>query len=436
MPGLTQHRCSLSIRRRSRSAAPARSHPRAVSASPVAGLLIIMGLCWSGGGCAALCHTNSVAIIEHHVRATNDGLFVSQFKAAVLYPARDMLTADPLWRLLFGDPAWNVIDGGVANGRVADSSFYTERALSDLSPERVGQGPGPESAPVQPFRIDRVKSTGATAGFFGTDAQGRKFLVKLDHPHFPELGSSASIIAARIYHALGYNVPATFLVTVDGTGDERFDGRRAVASPLIPDVLGHFQYDWFRYRREVRGLRLVAAWLNDTDRTASNTLVTVRDGAARYYLIDFNSALGAWQGRPKEPRRGWRYEVGSPRLLLEILTLGLLRPGFDPDQPVFSRAVGRFDAAFDHMTWVPQIANTAFDHMTDDDRRWIIERIARLQRPQLEAIVAAAGLSDPRNRAYLVDTLLARQARVLALAEVSGRRFDDRERATDPEPPK
>lgn len=406
-------RCFPSSHGRVPQVASVLSHPLVEVGLRLIGLAAIAALGMSGGACTALRYTNSTPFIEHHIRATDDGTFVSQFKAAVLYPARDILTADLLWRLLFGDQAWNV-----ENGRVADSSFFTDRAASDLSPERVGRGSHPERAPVQPFSVDKVKDTGATVGFFGTDAGGRKFLVKLDHPDFPELGSSATLIAARIYHALEYNVPETFLVTLSGTGDERFDGRLAVASPLIPDVQGHFQYDWFRYRREVRGLRLVAAWINDTDRTASNTLVSVQDGVARYYLIDFNSALGAWQGRPKEPWRGWRHAFGSPKLLLEVFTLGLVRPGFDADQPVVSPGVGRFDANFDPMTWTPQVANTAFDHMTDDDRRWTVERIARLGRPHLEAVVHAAGLSDPRDRAYLVDTLLARQARILALADV------------------
>lgn len=369
---------------------------------------VVLGV--PGYGCQALRYTNSAPVVERHIRATNNSAFVSQFKAAVLYPARDILTLDPLWRRLLGDEAWNA-----ANGGVADSAFFTRRDAAERTPEHVAQGPDPQAAPVQPFTIDRVKSGGATPGFFGTDAEGRKYLVKLDHPAYPELGSSATVIAARIYHALGYNVPPTFPITLRGTGDPRFDGRRAVASPLIPHVIGHFQFDWFRYRREVRGLRLVAAWLNDTDRTASNTLVSVQDGVARYYLIDFNSALGAWQGRPKEPWRGWRYQWGAPELPLEMLTLGLLRPEYDREQPVVSPAVGRLDTRFSPMTWEPQVANTAFDHMTERDRSWIIRLIARLKRPHLEAIVNAAGLSDPADRAYLVETLLARQARILGI---------------------
>ena len=335
-------------------------------------------------------------------------------KATVLYPARDVLTLEPLWRFLISDGAWNVSDG-----EVADSSFFTDRGF--LTPQEAAWGPAPESAPIQPFRIVRIKAAGASPGFFGSDAEGRDYLVKLDHPDYPELGSSASIISSRIYHALGYNVPAVYPVTLHGTGDARFEGRRAVASLLVPNVVGHFQFDWFRYRREVRGMRLVAAWLNDTDRAACNTLVSVKDGIAQYHLIDFNSTLGAWQGRPKEPWRGWRYACEGPISAVDLLTLGLLGRGYDPEQAVISPAVGRFTAQFDPMTWKPQVPNTAFDRMSADDRRWIVQRIAGLTRAHLEAIVEAAGLSNPQDRVSLVETLLARQARILALADDKNR---------------
>ena len=187
-------------------------------------------------------------------------------------------------------------------------------------------------------------------------------------------------------------MPPVFLLCINGTGDPRFDGKRATASPMIPDVLGHFQFDWFRHRRELRGLRLAAAWLNDTDRGPNNNLVTQVDGAAHYYFIDFNSALGSWQGRPKEPWRRLALCGGfgrGPR--------GLADGGFDPAR-IQSTATGglpgsgRFDADYDPLTWAPQVANGAFDRMTSEDRDWMIERIARLQ-------AAAPGSHRRRSRA-------------------------------------
>ncbi|MFH1111147.1 MAG: hypothetical protein V1790_18415, partial [Planctomycetota bacterium] len=146
------------------------------------------------------------------------------------------------------------------------------------------------------------------------------------------------------------------------------------------------------------------AWINDSDRIGSNTLVVERDGQATYYLIDFNSCLGSWQGRPKEPWRGYRH------------AWYLLPAAPHPSPPLISPALGRLAADFDPLRWLPQAPNNAFNHMTNADAAWIIARIARLDRPHLEAIVAEAWLSNPRDADVLVETLLRRRQAIIALA--------------------
>ncbi|MBU0637701.1 MAG: hypothetical protein KKB50_02460, partial [Planctomycetes bacterium] len=358
---------------------------------------------------AGLRHTNSAAFLGPPVRASHNRTMTVMLKCSILYPARDILLLDPLGRRLFGDKAWNATADGVA-----DSSFFTNRRPEDLTPERIARGPCTEPPPVLPFRIGKVKQRGGSCGFVGTDVRGRKFLVKLDHPDYPELGSAAAIIGDRVLWGLGYNVPPIYIVQIEGTGDQRFDGRRATAVRFLDGVQGHFHFDWFRYRRELRGLRLASAWINDTDRVGTNTLVVVRGGRASYYLIDFNSCLGSWQGRPKEPWRGWRHWCDLGWIVVEVFTLGLQRAEPDPQQPIVAPAVGRFTAEhFDPLRWRSQVPNNAFEHMTASDTRWIIERIRALDRPQIESIVAEARLSNPDDAAYLVETLLKRRQLIL-----------------------
>jgi len=364
-------------------------------------LLILAGAAFIAGplpGCARLRYQNTVPFIEQGVRASRDNVNTVMFKASILVPARDILTLDPLWRALFGSEAWN-LDGQ----ELPDSSFYTNRSPQELTPERVGQGACTVPSPHPPYQIKKVKIGGGSLGFIGTDARGRTFLFKLDHPDYPELGSTAAIVGSRILWALGYNVPPVFLVKIEGVGEERFDGKRATAALFIDGVLGHFHFDWFRYRRELRGLRLASTWINDTDRIGSNTLVVEKDGRATYYLIDFNSCLGSWQGRPKAPWRGQRH------------AWNLLPLPPDPPTPVISPALGRLAAHFDPLGWHPQAPNNAFNHMTAADAAWMIARIERLKRPHLEAIVAEARLSDPEDAEILVETLLQRRAAVLSL---------------------
>ncbi len=374
----------------------------------LAGLVVLML-----GGCARLIEQNTARLGERNIRASNDAIWEVTVKCAVLVPARDIVLLEPLWRRLVGDRAWNAVGDGVD-----DSPFYTNRPPESLTPGRVARGPSVDRPPRPPLRIIKIKRSANRPSFLSEDATGRKYLVKLDDPDYPELGTSATIIAARIFWALGYNVPQEFLIRVEGTGDERYDGRRATASLLLDDVRGHFHFDWFRYRRELRGLRLASAWLNDVDRVGSNTLVTVTDRRATYYLIDFNSCLGSWQGGPKEPWRGWRHASSLNWAIVQVLTLGRVRPEPNPAPPVVSPAIGRFDAEhFDPLKWRPQVPNNAFEHMTRADLEWMASKIRMLDRERIAAIVAAAEYSNPQDSAYMVDTLMARRERILALVE-------------------
>lgn len=363
-------------------------------------------------GCADHRHRNTAAFLEPPVRTSRDDVAGLAFKTAVVYPARDVLTLDWLGRILFGDRAWNAVGDGVA-----DTSFFTNRRPAELTPDRLTLGPTADDRPQPPFSVEVVKASGASRGFIGRDARGRRYLFKLDDPEYPELGSAAAVIGARVLWALGYNVSANYVVVIEGTHDARFDGRRCVASRYLDRAVGMWKFDWFRERREVRGLRMACAWINDVDRVGTNTLVTVENGRVRYYLIDFNSCLGSWQGRPKPAWRGWRHASDIFWPVLRVPTLETWPPGFDPGQPVVSAAVGRFDGALEPLAWRSQFLNSAFDRMTDADLCWIASKIRRLEREHIEAIVAAAQYRDPRDAAYVVETLLARRQRILELAD-------------------
>jgi hypothetical protein len=373
--------------------------------------VLLLAVAQLSGGCRTLGYTNTAPFIEDHVRATSDDVPMMALKAIIFYPARDYLTLDWLWRLVFGGEAWNAAGDGVADG-----SFYTNRLPQELTPAAVARGPCAMTPPQPPFAVKQVRAGRGTQGFVGTDALGRAFLFKPDHPDYPELGSSAAVIGSRALWTLGYRVPAVFVVRIEGTGDDRFDGRRASASLFVDDAIGRFRFDWFRYRREVRGLRMACAWINDTDRIGTNTLVTDRAGRAQYVLIDFNSSLGSWNGLPKEPWRGHRHEWDLGEFVLGVLTFGLVHAPYDPHQPIISPGVGRFDGDLDPLRWRSQLPNTAFDRMTPGDLRWIAEKIARLGRPQVTAIVAEAKLSDPADAEHLIHALMERRGQILRAA--------------------
>ena len=67
-------------------------------------------------------------------------------------------------------------------------------------------------------------------------------------------------------------------------------------------------------RRELRGLRVFAAWLNHHDTRSINSMDTlVEENGIRYlkhYLLDFGSILGSAGFAPKDP---WNGKSVSPR---------------------------------------------------------------------------------------------------------------------------
>jgi hypothetical protein len=373
-------------------------------------------------GCAQLQRQNSRSWLTEPVRASNESAEAFAVKAALWYPLRDVVTLDPLARILLGDAAWNLND----DGGVDDSSFYTNR--TNLPPPGdADANPWNIPPPEPPWTVVRVITSGPRPSFVGRDATGRDFHIKFDHPDNPELGTSAEVIGARLMYLLGYHVPPVFVVNVAGTEDKRFDGRRASASLYIDgDVRGHFPFDWFRYRREMRAAHLACCWLNDTDRAANNNLVVVREGRAYYYLIDFNSSLGSWSGLPKEPWQGRCYRSDGLWRYWRRLFPQAERDGYDPNQPVISPAVGRFHADFDPRTWRPNLPNTAFDHMTADDARWMADKMAALSETHIRAAVDAARFSDPADADYVLSTLLERRWRI-----VKAYGIDPRETASD-----
>ena len=109
---------------------------------------------------------------------------------------------------------------------------------------------------------------------------------------------------------------------VSGRGEQTTAGRSdSVRSnitepgPTIPnDIFPH------EHRRELRGMRVFAAWLNHDDSRAINSLDVLvgQPGRrhVRHYLIDFGSTLGSGSVSAQKPRAGWEY-MWEPSTTLE-----------------------------------------------------------------------------------------------------------------------
>jgi len=298
-------------------------------------------------------------------------------------------------------------------GDVPTCSFYVNRDISTLTPEQIERGPCTSLEVPTPIRIKKVKDHPVKPGFFGKDAAGRTYLFKLDPPGSAELCTGAEAVATRLLWACGYHVPANRICTIEGTGDERFDGKRALASEFITGkILGSWKFRDACRRREMRALKVVAAWINCTDTCDHNTLVTWRDGRAYYYLLDFDNALGAHTYGPKAPWHGWRHRWDVEEQLWAVGTLGLSlvrKVPYRPPAPVVSEAVGRFDGRADPRRFKNAFPNYAFREMRRADAVWMARKLAQFTPAQIRAAVRAGRYSSKSDEDYLVTILLERR---------------------------
>ena len=360
---------------------------------------------------------------------------------------------------------------GVAGPRQADnvnaldevpnSSWYTNRHfLRRMTLEELAQGPGfsrPDDS--GPWEIVAGKFEGGTAGFTIKDATGQYFLLKFDSEGNDEMGSAAEVIATKVLHAAGYNVPRNSVVYFDpglleigpkarvptGDGGKRPmtpadlrgildniipqpDGTlRCMASRFIQGKpVGVFNYDGRRkddpndrvdheHRRELRGLRVIGSWLNDADRRAANTLdmyVTDGDGRSyiRHYLIDMGSALGSNNLMPHLPKYGNEY-VWDPRTIFRsIVSLGLYRKKWEEPLPMKYPAIGYFEnETFSAGDWVPTYPNPAFERCTNRDGYWGAKIVMAFRDDEIGAMVERGRYSDPGATAELTRLLAERR---------------------------
>jgi hypothetical protein len=348
-------------------------------------------------------------------------------------------------------------------GEVPDSSWFTNRIGSrNLSVDDIARGPNTIPEPLSgPWTVVSGKVDGVTPGLQLTDSAGRLFFVKFDPPSNPEMASGAEVVATKLLYALGYYVPENYIVTFrrneltvgssatyrdpNGTkrpmtsadvdrvlaraARDRSGAYRALASLAVEGrPLGPFKYAGTRaddpndivpheHRRELRALRVFAAWLNHVDTKSQNSLDTlVRVGprhALRHYLIDFGSALGSAGIAPKNWRDGYEYGFEKRTSLLSIVSLGGYTPPWVrihyPNLP----AVGRIEGdRFQPEQWKPTLPNPAFQNARADDTFWAAERVMAFSDDAIRAAVATARFSDPAATAYLGDVLIKRRNQI------------------------
>ena len=171
------------------------------------------------------------------------------------------------------------------------------------------------------------------------------------------------------------------------------------------------------HRRELRALRVSAAWLNHDDSRAINTRDFLQDVGGRqilrHYLIDFGSTLGSGSTQAQGIRAGNEYIWEARPTLITMLTLGFyVRPWIKVDYPELP-AIGRFEANyFQPERWKPEYPNPAFVNARPDDLFWGARHVVAITDEAILAVVRTAEYTDPEATSYLTQTLITRRDKI------------------------
>jgi hypothetical protein len=321
------------------------------------------------------------------------------------------------------------------------------------------------NGPDGSWLIDKGKDNGANPGFRVNIKGLGKFMLKTDPETEPDRATGATAIASRVYHAAGYYAPCDSVVyfrpsllklkpglTVtnnEGT-TKPFDQAslerilrqashrnglvRMVASAWLSGTpIGPYRYEGTRQddpndvvphedRRELRGARLLAAWLNHFDTREQNTLDMFlpldKDkkggpGFVRHYIIDLGDCFGSqWSVDGISRRLGSSYVFDAGHIAEDFVTFGTQQRPWERAQRR-GGIFGYFSARdFDPEGWRGEYPNPAFMRMAEQDGAWMARILAGFSEDLVRAAVRI-GKYDPISEDYLVKTLIARRQAIL-----------------------
>jgi hypothetical protein len=357
---------------------------------------------------------------------------------------------------------------------VPDSAWFTNRlGTRPFGIEELRQGActpeqllEPTQAAPGAWLIDKGKANGASPGFRVQVPGKGKYMFKSDAP-VAERPSAASVIGAAAYHAVGYYTSCEQIVYFDPAVLELKSGLRSAANfaaekafdrAALNDVLsklsrrggavrmqasawlpglpiGPFRYEGKRdddandviphqHRRELRGGRLLAAWLDHFDAREQNTMDSWQtnggapDAAGRviHYYLDTSDCLGsewAWDGVSRRLGRSYVFDWGD--VSADFFTFGLRRRPWELVQRTPGRELfGYFEYRhFVPENWKMEYPNPAFSRMTERDGAWMARILARFSPEMVHALAELGQFSDPGNTAHLTRVLEQRLQRIL-----------------------
>jgi hypothetical protein len=381
----------------------------------------------------------------------------------------------PLSRVFAVDPPgearnFNSLD------EVADSAWFTNRlGHLPMTATEISHGACTEKQllasdpPDGAWLVDEGKLNGSSAGF-RVNIEGKgKYLFKGDDAKAVERTTAASVIGAAVYEAAGFftsceqivyfkrsalKLKPGLTVSNNTTKNRPFDEAaldkiladaskrggliRMQASAWLPgSLLGPFQYEGTRdddrndiidhkERRELRGARVLAAWIDHFDSREQNTMDSwIADdaknpdsspGYVRHYYLDLSDTLGSewdWDGISR--RLGYSYLLDWGDIGLDFITLGIPRRTWDTTERTKGREkFGYFNVPdFVPDEWKNEYPNPAFGRASERDNAWMARIMAHFSPEMVQTLSKMANFTDPGDTEYLNQVLEGRLQRIL-----------------------
>jgi hypothetical protein len=351
---------------------------------------------------------------------------------------------------------------------VPDSSWFTNRiGVRPMTVAEITRGPDSvERLDIEEWIVTAGKGpAGFQPGFRAVNARDTRpmnqrtlYQLELDLETFPDLSTGAEVIGTAIYHAIGYNTVDTYTVNVDpkkvrvaeNASVRDASGRRPLTDRDIKEIfklgaknadgtyrmsagrfvegqpMGSFTHFGTRpddpndiypheHRREIRGNRVFASWINHDDSRALNTLdMLVGPQGKKYlkhYMFDFGSILGS-----SADRRVSGHQYMWDGTLPALASLGLWVPPGElaPYRKDVYHSVGLVEAEdFKPEKWKANYPNAAFDNMRPDDAFWAARIVAQFPDEAIASIVKKAGYRDPRAADFITGVLTKRRDKIV-----------------------
>lgn len=398
----------------------------------------------------------------------NVGTEPKEYYSGFAWDTIDQTLFWPVTRVLSVDvivPSINVN----AFDEVPNSSWFENRIGlgEDWTLEDSARGSCPDEllSTDGPWTVVAAKPNGANPGFIVKGDDGHGYMLKMDGGFTAgERATTADVFGSRLYQAAGFHAPCNTIVffdpvilaidpdatTVDLRGKKQPmtredvdavldmalvlpDGRlRASASLFLPGKpIGPWTYQGTRVddpndvirhedRRDLRGARLIAAWLNHFDAREQNTLAMWAEQDGRQFVmhhyLDFGDCLGSrWEIDGLSRRFGYSHYLHIGHVLTDFITLGAIpRPWHQVQLSEVAPTLGYFDAEhFDPPQWKAGYPNPAFTRMQAGDGAWMARILAHVTDDHLRVMLAEGQMGDEQAETELLRILVARRDKIL-----------------------